>query len=1499
VVNNCIDARATLFIYKGETMRKAAIGGVAILLLLILSVPAFSQGFFATVSGTVTDPTGALLPGVSVRATALDTGVVSTKVTNEAGVYNFGDLLPGKYTLSASLPGFQTKNLTDIQLSQNTSSRYNFQLVVAGVNTQVEVSVSAGMVLATQGATVGQVLNQKQVQELPFVGNNILDLITVMAGVENVVPTNPPSAANAFGREATTFAGVRADNIAIVRDGIQMQDTRNPNGIYSITTINPDLVGEIRLILAPVDVELGRGNGSIQYSTRSGTNKFSGAAVWSFRNTALDPNSWTNNRSQTIPPGSSPEFVALAEQGKANLAVQPTWNNTHQFTASFGGPIIQNKTFFFALFDLNRVRGRALNNFTVPTPCARLGIYRYFNGWNSGNVNTAETTGSAATRPSVNLDGSPNSPSALPVGSTLVLPGPYDNSVQAISVFGPLASKPTKNDCSDAPINTTTLVPNGVTVGASPGAGGGWDRYRQQLDASGYIRRAMAFFPAPNNYETGDGLNTAGYRYLRPFRGVDNLFGSGEATGDRIQYNVKIDHNFTSNHKANVNLSYERVDSDDVLANLPGAFSNLNYRRPIVLSSGFTSTLSPTLLNEARFGIRINNLNVVAPWHRPVYDEELKALLPADVNGFRVIPTFIPLGLCNPHSGARPPGSGCIGLTGTSYEHSPTYTFSNTVSWTHGAHSFRFNGELRLNSSQTRTPTTGGFGSASSTFATVTGVTTGNNGVNGITGTTPGTTSATDIAGSNPSMAGLLAASATNARALMSYLAGSLNNVQSQYYLSDPNHTDVWSDFRTSEFIKIRAVQTEASGWAKDEWKVTKNLTLTPGIRWDYYASPYLDSGLSVSPVGGGAAAFGISGRDFTGWMRPGVRGELTATEFVGPHSPHPDKSARPALNNFGPSLAFAWQVPWFGEGKTTVRGGYQINFLSTGQFSGIAGALSVAPGATLTTAFTTQNVYLDLTKLDTVIPVAPTTQPLQPLSPMGPRTATFSTWDPNYKSPYTQNLSLSVTHSLNRTVTLDVRYVGTLSRKTRTTQDLNISNFLYNGLFEALDAVRTGKEITKNVGDPLSLLDQIFKGVNLCTTTALPNSGSCTTGQPYGAVGTTAGGVYQSAAYQMRSSSTFNADLANANYNALAGTIKNFNYSTSGSNAALPAIPTGIVAGALRLNNFPENFVDTNPQFGTMNLFTNSGYNNFHSLQAQLTTRPIQGFSGSVTYDWSRNLGINQANGNLAVANPVERHLDYTDIGSNPRHSLRTNGTIELPIGPNKLLFSNSSGFLARVLERWQLGLIYNLSSGVPTSITATTMLYGNGLPDVRHPVDFNKIKGVRWGIPAGNFLEGRYFDNGDVFVKVDDPTCFNVTNLQNLSGLAPATGSPSLRCSLDALAMVVPAGTEDSQVLSDGRTVQVVLQHAQPGKKGNLGNSTIMGLGSWRFDANLSKTFRLTESKSLALRIDTQNVLNHPQPAFANNGASFSITGNTPFGQLPSKTGGRILQGQLRLSF
>ncbi len=1015
-------------------MKKYFLMTAVVVLSLSMSLSAFGQGAgSAAVSGTVTDASSALIPGATVRATAVNTGVVTTTITNESGVYNFPSLLPGKYTISASLPGFQTRNLTDLQLGQGTAYRYNFALSVATVATQVEVSVSGQDTLATSGATIGQVLDQQRVSDLPMVGNNVLQLIGVLSGVENVTDAT-------FGREATTFAGISAANITTVRDGIMVQDTRYPTGINSATVINPDLVGEIRLILAPVDAEIGRGNGTVQIQTRSGTNRYSGAAVWSFRNSALDPNSWANNRNQTQIPG-----VPTNPDGTPSATI-PNWSNTHQGTISFGGPIVRNKTFFYALYDFNDSVGRVSTNFAVLTPCARNGVFRYFPGWNSNDALAATTGGSNAATAVVDALGNPVTPTTNPNGT------PYTGSLSYFSVFGPISGNPTKADCSDV-VNTSTLVPTGATTS--------YDPYRTQVDTTGFVNRVLGYMPLPNNYETGDGLNLAGYRWLRHTHGLDNLWGVGEATGVRKQINVKIDQNFTQNHKANFNISYERTNSDDVVMGWPDTFSNQNFRRPLVISASFTSTLSPSLLNEARFGMRRTGTNVVAPWEIPANQDGIKAFLPADVNGFEILPRLetpngpggVETGMpfCSVVSGGRPNtnanSGGCAGgaLTAYAVDVTPVYTYADTLSWTVGAHAMRFGGELRDSSSTSKVD-----GPFFSNFRLKTAQPVGGSAPNAPQNnqTFSSTSAATP---------GLGSTDASRARALQNFLAGSVSSVGHLDIITDPKNLSQWVDGSNSpsRYKETQLNVTEFSAFFKDDYKISKNLTLNLGARWEYYGVPFVGSGLTVSPVGGGAAAFGISGRDMTGWMNPGARADVMALEFVGPNSNNPDKKVYPTdWNNFGPAVGFAWQLPWFGEGKTTVRGGYQVTYQTRG-FSTIEGALSSAPGATYNASYEgdSSTPYLDLTSLSMALPAPVPTLPMEPIL-LTDRGSSITTFDPNYVSPYVQNLTLSVTRSVRRNITVDLRYVGTLARKQFGSLNLNTRNFLYNGLIDEFNSI-------------------------------------------------------------------------------------------------------------------------------------------------------------------------------------------------------------------------------------------------------------------------------------------------------------------------------------------------------------------------------------------------------------------------------------------------------------
>ncbi len=868
------------------------------------------------------------------------------------------------------------------------------------------------------------------------------------------------------------------------------------------------------------------------------------------------------------------------------------------------------------LYDRNQALQRSSTNFPVITPCARMGILRYFDGWNSGNAltNTSLTPG-AQTIASVKLDGTPANITTQPDGSPAAL--------QAKSVFGNLTNAGNVNtDCSGAAINASTLVPVGATSG--------WDSNRVALDTTGFINRNLAIFPLPNNYEIGDGLNTAGFRWLRHNTGLDNLFSIGEDTGNRSQINVKIDHNFNDKHKVNGNVSYERVHSDDVYKAYPDAWSNENFHHPLVITSAFTSTLSANLLNEARFGYKETGTNVVAPWFRDSLQADINKFLPPDVNGIRVLARAgFALGFCPPISGARPPG-GCgppgafDALTAYATDKTPSYTFGDTLSWTTGNHALKFGYELRENSSTSHVNTVGFFSNFSTESIAVGGQ---------APGAPQSVAGGVGINNTNPAFSTLGNTTAGTGRNMLDFLSGSLASINQEYWITDPKNLSTWSDYRNEHTITIPLHQTEMSAFAKDDYKVSKNLTLNLGLRWEYYGVPYNTRGITLSPVGGSDAVFGISGRSFDKFWAPPAVGSsgagtaaaydpslVTSEQFVGPNSPNTGRNVYPNdMNNFGPSIGFSWQVPFWGEGKTTVRGGYQITYQGGGRFSTIEAPLATAPGSTSTATYADPtNLYLDMTDLKPgVIPVAPTLAvPMSPIR-VTDRTQTLQVFDANYTTPYVQNLTMTVTRQVSRKLQVDTRYIGTLAVKQyRTYNQFNAANFLYNGLAAEFDRIRTGGESP--------LLDSMFKGINLCAV-------GCGPGFDAIGIGT------NTAATQMRSSGTFQANLANGNYSALAASINTLNYVKAGpgtacttgtvGNCGLPDLPVGVNAvtgAAMRLNGiFPENFIVNNPQYGTVNYFSNMDHNNYHSLQVETTYRPIQGISVQGTYTWSKNLGL------------------------------------------------------------------------------------------------------------------------------------------------------------------------------------------------------------------------------------------------------------------------------------
>jgi hypothetical protein len=643
----------------------------------------------------------------------------------------------------------------------------------------------------------------------------------------------------------------------------------------------------------------------------------------------------------------------------------------------------------------------------------------------------------------------------------------------------------------------------------------------------------------------------------------------------------------------------------------------------------------------------------------------------------------------------------------------------------------------------------------------------------------------------------------------------------------------------------------------------------------------------------------------------------LTAIEFIGPKTPLPERTAAPSdRNNFGPAVGFAWEVPWFGEGKTTVRGGYQISYGGSGRTVGGGGTtaeetiVGQAPGSlsTPSTVLADFPGYLSLASVASLIPVIPNS-PAKPGSPIpiANRSGNFSAYDPNLSTPYTENLTLSVNRRLTNLVTLDVQYIGTMSKKLQGSYNINTSNVYYNPeLFDALAITRAGGNAP--------LLDQMLAGLNLNNnTTGYGPIGTCVvqTGAnlllpSVGQEGCASNAIMQHASNHLRRNTTFNGNIANGNFSAVAASLNGngsslpntgstggfLNSPISGiggrllrngcdrvaNGVAIGTAPVGQVmtsGGLMPIRCFAENYIAINPQIGTPTYITSSGNQNYHSLQTQVTLRPTHGFSYQATYTWAKNL----ATPGTTFTDPLDRNADYTYTASHRAHDFRSNGSFELPIGPNKLFFGNATGWAARLMERWQANVIVNMTSGARATIGAATMFYANGVPDLLVPTANFKAGKVHWGTNsnANGELQGDYFGVGN-FVKVDDPQCAQTNVADSLGFNLFANNS----CTIDAV--------------MDGRTGQIILQHPQPGRRGTFGRNTIELPGTWRFDANMSKTFRLTESKSLQIRVDATNILNHPNI----NNPTTDINGNSQLGIITGKGNDvRQFQAQMRLTF
>jgi len=255
---------------------------------------------YGEMTGTVTDPTGAVINGANVTATNTATGLARSVVTNSSGSYSLPFLVPGVYNIQAEQPGFKVVSRPNIQLQVGAVARIDFTMELGGASEKVEVTGSAAL-LATEGTGVGTVIENKRIQDLPLNGRNYLQLITLSPAVTAETPPSFTATGRQGGERANanfSIAGQRLQFTHYTLDGIENTD---PNWNLWIFRPSVDALQEFKVETGVYSAEFGHEPSQVNVSTKSGTNDFHGTVFEFLRNSALDARQWLQSTGQKNP----------------------------------------------------------------------------------------------------------------------------------------------------------------------------------------------------------------------------------------------------------------------------------------------------------------------------------------------------------------------------------------------------------------------------------------------------------------------------------------------------------------------------------------------------------------------------------------------------------------------------------------------------------------------------------------------------------------------------------------------------------------------------------------------------------------------------------------------------------------------------------------------------------------------------------------------------------------------------------------------------------------------------------------------------------------------------------------------------------------------------------------------------------------------------------------------------------------------------------------------
>ena len=341
---------------------------VSMVLLAFTATPGWGQNVYGTIAGTVTDSSGAAIASATVVLTNLDTSEKHNMESDASGNYTFVNILPGRYKVEVEKSGFKKVVRQPIIVEIESGLKVDITLAVGSQTETVEVSAEAPL-LQPETNSLGQVVEQRNVTELPLNGRNPLALVSLVPGV---VPQGQPSAgnsstsnpvgANPFALGDFQVGGGMAGQSQILIDGVPT------NGAYlNVVTVIPtqDAIEEFKVQTNNLGPEYGRfAGGVINLNTKSGTNTFHGSAYEFLRNKVLNANDFFANQSGV----KRPPFTQ------------------NQFGGNVGGPILKDKLFFFSSYEGFRQRKGSILQTWVPTAAERTGDFSQIGSTNTASV---------------------------------------------------------------------------------------------------------------------------------------------------------------------------------------------------------------------------------------------------------------------------------------------------------------------------------------------------------------------------------------------------------------------------------------------------------------------------------------------------------------------------------------------------------------------------------------------------------------------------------------------------------------------------------------------------------------------------------------------------------------------------------------------------------------------------------------------------------------------------------------------------------------------------------------------------------------------------------------------------------------------------------------------------------------------------------------------------------------------------------------------------------